>query len=229
MARVKVVKVDGEPEYHELFMSCSSVFLWRLPSTQRVFPETAQMTEQKLMAVFRPPYSNLNELIKDKPRQVKRKARKAVGLPASEDGAVLAAMLKSLQDAVEDHLGHGTTAIPHLLALYKEDILDAFEYLDLQFIDLPFRDKPLRETSAAYAGYGLGLCSNYTDLITCKRELDNWPQKVVMAVLYTQSALTVSLSITKSAYSLFEPQYRHLEDFILGYGARHDYLSQDYY
>ncbi len=181
------------------------------------------------MAVFRPPYSNLNELIKDKPRQVKRKARKAVGLPASEDGAVLAAMLKSLQDAVEDHLGHGTTAIPHLLALYKEDILDAFEYLDLQFIDLPFRDKPLRETSAAYAGYGLGLCSNYTDLITCKRELDNWPQKVVMAVLYTQSALTVSLSITKSAYSLFEPQYRHLEDFILGYGARHDYLSQDYY
>ena len=46
------------------------------------------------------------------------------------------------------------------------------------------------------------------------------PSDVVMAVLYTRTALTVSLSIMKSAYYLYEPPHRHLSDSSLGYDAR---------
>ncbi len=46
------------------------------------------------------------------------------------------------------------------------------------------------------------------------------PSDVVMAVLYTRTALTVSLSVMKSAYYLYEPLDRHLLDFSLGYNAR---------
>ena len=46
------------------------------------------------------------------------------------------------------------------------------------------------------------------------------PSDVVMVVLYTRIVLTVSLSITKSAYYLYEPVNRHLLDFSLGYDAR---------
>ena len=118
---------------------------------------------------------------------------------------------------------------PHLLALYVEDMGDAFDYLNLYWLRLPVRYRHLRETSAAYAGYGFGLCSNYTDLPACKDELQNWPNDVVMAILYTRKVLTVSLSVTKSAYYLWEPPYRHEEDFTLGNNAKHDNPSEEYY
>ena len=175
----------------------------------------------------------MGEMLRDRPRQARRTARKNAGLPASEDVAVLSTMLASLQDAAESHLGHRihTAAVttPHLLALYLEDIHDALEYLDLQNLDMPVRYGRLRETSTAYAGYGFGLCSNYTDLATCKEEQQAMPDDVIMAVLYTASALTVTLSVMQSAYYLWEPPYRHIEDFGLGSDAKHDNPNEAYY
>lgn len=43
------------------------------------------------------------------------------------------------------------------------------------------------------------------------------PQTAVMAVLFTPHVLTVSLSVLKSVYALWEPKYRYLIDFELGY------------
>ena len=158
------------------------------------------------------------------PRQWRRKARKAIGLPASQDVGFLAKMLSDLRTLVEEWTGKPVesagVATLNLVALYHEDLQDAFEYVGLRYLTFPVRYDVLYETSAALAGYDYGLCSDYTDRDVSKHEQDDMPSDVVMAVLYTRTVLTVSLSITKSAYYLYEPLNRHLLDFSLGYDAK---------
>ena len=167
----------------------------------------------------------------DMPRQWRRKARKALGLPASQDVGFLAKMLSDLRTRVEEQTGtpieSAGVASLNLAALYREDLQDAFDHVGLHYLAFPVRYDVLYETNAAYAGYGYGLCSNYTDRNACKGEQSDMPSDVVMAILYTRSALTVSLSITKSAYYLYEPLNRHLVDFSLGYDAQRD--GNDYW
>ena len=50
-----------------------------------------------------------------------------------------------------------------------------------------------------------------------------------MVVLFTHSSLTLTLSAIKSAYYLWEPGYRHLEDSRLGYDVRHGNHNEDFY
>ena len=162
-------------------------------------------------------------------RQWRRKARKALGLSASQDVGFLANMLSELRSRVEERIGKSfdsaIVTIPNLLALYPEDLKDAFEYVELRYLNFPLRHDNLYETSAAYAGYGNGLCSDYHDHVACQREQENMSPEVVMTVLYTRTVLTVSLSIVKSAFYLYEPVYRHLSDFSLGFDAR----SEEHY
>ena len=133
-------------------------------------------------------------------------------------------MLSQLRTQVENHVGESIKSASittlHLCALYHEDLVDAFEYLGLQFLELDVRDHVLLETSAAYVGYGFGMCSDYTDRDACKQEQHELPHEVVMAVLFTKTVLTVSLSVVHSAYFLFEPEYRHVVDFNLGFASR---------
>lgn len=159
------------------------------------------------------------------PRQWLRDARKAIGLAPSPDVAYLAKMISDLRARVEEHTGgpidSASLTTMHLPALYFEDLNDAFEYVGLKF--LPYSElssHTLYETMAAYAGYGNGLCSNYTDQKACHREQRSMPDDVVMPILYTRNVLTVSLSIMVSAYYLYEPGHRFLVDFSLGYDAR---------
>lgn len=167
------------------------------------------------------------------PRQWLRKARTSVGLPASKDVGIIGKMLSDIRSKVERQLGgqidSAAVIIINLAALYKEDILDAFEYVGLHYFDIPVRYDVLYETNAAYAGYGYGLCSNYVDRVACKQEQDDMPSDVVMAVLYTRTALTVSLSITKSAYYLYEPVHRLLVDFSLEFDVGHVVSSDTTY
>ncbi len=174
-----------------------------------------------------PPYNKLGESWDDMPRQYLRKARKAVGLPASSDVGHLATLLLALRAAVEEQVGPITSAgvtTMNLVALYDEDLHDAFEYVGLEYITFPVGyvgHNILYETSAAYAGYGYGLCTDYkTDLEACKQEQYNMTVEVVMAVLYTDTVLSVSLSVIRSVYALWEPPYRYLADFDLGYTAK---------
>ena len=157
-------------------------------------------------------------------RQLRRKARKAIGLPASQDVGHLAKMVSDLRALVEEQIGKpiesAGAATLNLVALYPEDLQDAFEYVGLRYLTFPVRYDVSYETSAAYAGYGLGLCSDYTERNACYQEQVGMPSEVVMAVLYTRTVLTVSLSVMKSAYYLYEPLDRHLLDFSLGYDAR---------
>lgn len=156
-------------------------------------------------------------------RQAIRQARKAIGLPASADVGHLANIISALRSAVEEHLqttidSAGIT-IMHLAALCPEDLRDACEYARLAYLSFPMRYKLLYETITAYTGYDYGLCHDYRDREGCKREQDNIDWDVVIAVLFTPTVLTVTLSMVQSAYYLFEPDYRHYANFHLGYNS----------
>ena len=182
-----------------------------------------------------PPYNNVGESWDDMPRQYMRKARKAVGLPASSDVGHLAKMLSDLRAAVEKKVGPITTAgvtTMHLVALYDEDLHDAFEYVGLEYITFSVGDvghNILYQTSAAYAGYGHGLCSDYTHPEACKAEQYNMTDRAVMAVVYTDTVLSVSLSVIRSVYALWEPPYRYLADFDLGHQQEPERSPEEYW
>ena len=145
----------------------------------------------------------------------------------------MAQVLSDLKTIVEEYLGTpiesaGVTT-PHLTALYQEDLQDAFEYVGLRYLPFPVRYDVFYETSAAYAGYGYGLCSDYTERAACKEEQQDMASEVVMAVLYTRTVLTVSFSVMKSAYYLYESDNRYITNFTLGYDARSQWTSEENY
>ncbi|KAL6718687.1 hypothetical protein ACLMJK_002921 [Lecanora helva] len=196
---VAVAKVEVSENYKEVFR--------RLSLTSSEHPS--------------PPYTNTRDYWIDLPRQISRKYRKAVGLPASSDVAYLADALSSLRAQVESNMrqpiSSAGVSTQHLNALYTEDLRDAYDYIGLEYLAFPVTYEILYESSAAYAGYGYGLCSNFTDRGACRREEQDMKSEVVMVVLFTRNVLTVSLSILKSAYILYEPRERHVNNFTLGY------------
>lgn len=172
-----------------------------------------------------PPYNDQGEYNADLPRQLRRKARKAIGLPGSDEVGAISTLLKDLRSAVEGHLGHSidsaVVSTPHLVALYEEDLADVAEYLKLQLQYLPYWHNHVKETGAAYVGNGFGLCSNYTDPSSCNAEMKAMPSEDVMAVLYTEEVLTVTLSKMQTAWYMWEPRYRYREFFFLGHDESH--------
>lgn len=142
----------------------------------------------------------------------------------------------ALRTAVEEHIPSISSVgitIPNLVALYEEDLLDACEYAKINCLSFPLRyNHLLYQTSSAYAGYGFGLCDDHTNKASCKTEQDDMSSEVIMAVFFTHDVLTVSLSVLKSAYYLYEPETRHLVDFDLGLDSlklRHHDNPQNYW
>jgi hypothetical protein len=84
----------------------------------------------------------MDEWLHDRPRQKFRELRKAAGLPASDDVEAIGNMLRSLRERTEEHLGHtipsALLTVPHLLALYDEDVRDAFEWIGLRYTAAPY-------------------------------------------------------------------------------------------
>ncbi|KAK3065286.1 hypothetical protein LTS18_003160 [Coniosporium uncinatum] len=200
-----IAKVSGSTAYHDTLARLA------LPSSQHLAP----------------PYSSMQDQLSDLPRQQLRRARKSAGLSASDDVGALAEMITALRAEAEKYLNASITSAvattPHLVALYDEDIADAFEHAALSSPEVWLFKHLVYSTSAAYAGNGLGLCENYaTDPKGCYEEWNSRPSEVVMTVLYTQTALSVTLSSVKSAYYLWEPTYRYIIDFDLGSAATPD-------
>jgi hypothetical protein len=174
-------------------------------------------------------------MIKDAPRQARRRQRKSQGLPASEDVGILAGMPKALRTAAEAYLGNriycALAVCPNLVALYREDIEDAFEYLSLRSLDNPnnlFR--LFREPAGAEASYGLGLCHDPSNIDRCNKEEYEMPTTTVLTVLCTKNALCVEVSVMKSAYAYYPyPTSPPSMDFNLGSQAVHDNPDEEYY
>jgi hypothetical protein len=174
--------------------------------------------------LHRPPYQDPADPIKDNPRLIKRAARKAIGLPASPDVGALAQLIRSLRQKAESelkiHILSAVIAVSHLVALYQDDVKEAFEYLGIDYVEPnPYFSPVYWENSAANAGYGLGMCEHYTDPEACTEEENRMPELSILAVHYSRNALMTSLLATKTANGIWEPDYRHQEDFTLGYDA----------
>lgn len=185
--------------------------------------------------ISRPPYRDAADLLKDIPRQRLRRERKAQGLPASEDVGTLSVMLQALRDAAESYLGHeissALAATPNLVALYQEDVDDAFEYLGLESLDDP---NPLfrmfHETAAAAASYGIGLCHDYTDRDACKEESIHMPDRILLSVLYTKDSLCVEMCVINSVYATWPYAASPPSmDFSLGSDRIRDNPNEEYY
>lgn len=130
-------------------------------------------------------------------------------------------MMANLQDRVNHLLGgisigSAVVTLPHLAAVYNEDIIDALEHVGLGSCKIWFFDRLLYHSTTAYAGNGLGFCSNFTDAASCLEHSDHAPRDGFLVVLYTPDALTVAYPIVKGAYLLWEPLYRIKLSFDLG-------------
>ncbi len=85
-------------------------------------------------------------------------------------------MIRALREEASKFVGEpisaATISVPHLIALYGEDLIDTFEYLSLLYLEFfPFYHyRPIHGTVAAYAGHGLRLCKDYRDVAACDKE-----------------------------------------------------------
>lgn len=118
----------------------------------------------------------------------------------------------------------------HLLALYQDDLEDAAYDTGIKYVTPNEQFKPiLWETGSAYAGHGRGLCEHWQDERRCREEEDRWPQITVFAVHYSRNALTTSLARVSEAIAVWEPDYRHEENFTLGSDMISGYPTLDNY
>jgi len=125
---------------------------------------------------------------------------KLLGRPATPDVGTLSVVMKGLRTKTEEKLGHSihaaVAASPNLRGLPKIDIDDALEYAGLTSLEsesLGFWG-PWRETAAAFAGSGMGLCTNYTDVSRCREEEMSFPTEDVIAISYSRQTLEVTRS-----------------------------------
>ncbi|RYP86145.1 hypothetical protein DL769_000823 [Monosporascus sp. CRB-8-3] len=198
-----IARVEGNGAYREMMLRLS------LPSSQHLHKS----------------YQHVGEAIRDIPRQTVRDIRKKLGLPSSRDVGTLSNMIHALRDEASNFVGEPVSAaaisIPHLAALYGEDLLDAFEYLSLVYLEFfPFSNfRPIYASTAAYAGNRLGLCRDYRDAAACKEEELHIPSLFALSVSYTYTSLITSQAHFAHAYYLEETP--RLANLRLGYNARH--------
>jgi hypothetical protein len=142
--------------------------------------------------------------------------------------------MKTLGERTEEFLGHSistaTAAVAHMVAIYEENIPDAFEYVGLEFVAIDVIGgccAMLYETPAAYAGYNSGLCTHYTDPPSYREEAKTFPDETIFNALFTEAALTVPIPVVVGAHYSFEPRYRWFGDFDLGHDSRIFYPDRD--
>ena len=149
-----------------------------------------------------PPYDNAEDMWADVPRQLARRARKAVGLPASSDVALIAELLRQLRLDAETYLhqpiNSAVISYPALPGLYEEMISDAADFLRLKPLTGYFFRQP-REIYAAYAGHGFGLCDHGNDYEQCRDELLARPSREVLLVDVTETAILLHVQRLQAA------------------------------
>ncbi|KAG4444233.1 hypothetical protein IFR05_000330 [Cadophora sp. M221] len=204
------------------------------------YPNGTVVNVAKIDALPSPPYESVADALRDYSRQIARASRKAAGLPASSDVGELAKLIVSLRSAVEAHLDGriicgAAATIPHLAAMYPEDLEDAFEYIGLIYLpQYPYWYGGIfPESGAVYTGNGFGLCSNYTDRALCDEEKRNPPHQPshenILSIAYTTGILTSTWSIESMGFSYPGSDMFKLVDMNLGWDKRHENPNDDYY
>jgi hypothetical protein len=93
-------------------------------------------------------------------------------------------------------------------------------------------DEYFSESCAVYAGYGLGLCTNYTDLDSCDEEEKNpvspgpGPTEMVLFISYTETMLTSTLIRRRKGFAISTSDQNRMANLTLGWGLRDRYEGE---
>ncbi|KAL4941315.1 hypothetical protein BDV06DRAFT_4851 [Aspergillus oleicola] len=149
-----------------------------------------------------PPYSSMEEMWSDLPRQGPRAIKRALGLPASSDVKALSGLLKPLLNlyppSKQQKVTSAVLSYPPLLALYEEDIIDAASYLNMRAQGGAHLAQP-KEMVAAYAGYGRGFCDHPEKKEECDEQMGQLPEVDVLHLEVTSKAILVSVDVLREA------------------------------
>ncbi|KAJ4354801.1 hypothetical protein N0V95_003486 [Ascochyta clinopodiicola] len=132
---------------------------------------------------------------------IRREARRKLGLPVTRDSAILSKFVKKVRDAIEEELGTPVSTIapvaPQLVGWVSEDFQDALDLAGLTSARLDDRgsnDKPTyRDTNAAFAGLGYGLCNSGTKLADCLDEERQMPYEHVLFLDFDNSSFSATV------------------------------------
>ncbi|PVH92049.1 hypothetical protein DM02DRAFT_733904 [Periconia macrospinosa] len=174
-----VIQVQGSPAYLSLMLDLSH-------TTQHTrFPDEIPTRRGKLEYVR---------------ARLQRLANKALGRPANAQTAVMAEMITQLKTGVEDTLSAGTSragithaviSSPDSIHLTSEELGDVLDYLKVT--NAMAEPDDLFAASAAYAGFGHGLCATYTNPDVCGYEEYNLPYQRILHLDFTDKALTTTI------------------------------------
>lgn len=139
--------------------------------------------------------------------RIQRLFRKGLGRPATSTTAVLTDMISELKSQVEAVLGGGrkvtatVLSSPDQVDLSAEEITDALEHQGIRHLMAePDTLEDFHASSAAYAGFGLGLCERHTDPYVCEQE-DNqiYPSTRLLHLDFSPESLCATVWWLKSA------------------------------
>jgi hypothetical protein len=137
--------------------------------------------------------------------RTQRLLKKLVGRPAIPETAILASMVSKLVEKTQAWLGDKDIVVaavlssPDHLRLTTEETSDVLDYLKLRdLMAEPPLFYELYATSAAYTGYGKGLCRTYTDAYACEREEWYFEQQRVLHLDLNSQSLSGTIKSPQS-------------------------------
>ncbi|KAL9043537.1 MAG: hypothetical protein Q9214_003281 [Letrouitia sp. 1 TL-2023] len=140
--------------------------------------------------------------------------RKRLGWPASADVDIIAEVLQSCVDVVKAYGVETKAAVavmPNAMALFAEDVQDAFEYIGWQALSGHNVYGVPRALPAAYAGYGFGLCQKPEDFKACVEEEGRMKRRGVMIVDEGMGVLATDARGMDTPMYVFNDEYAILD------------------
>ncbi|KAI9764587.1 MAG: hypothetical protein M1840_008316 [Geoglossum simile] len=138
-------------------------------------------------------------------QRAQRVLNKSLGWPATPETAILADLVSTLKLETEAALGNGqkvaaaVLSSPDRIKLTNEEITDVFDYLGIRnLMAEPDTLDDLYATSSAYAGFGMGLCEQYTDPYACEREESRFPTQRLLHLDFAPDSLSGAIKSLKS-------------------------------
>jgi hypothetical protein len=170
-----IARIDGTPSYTSLLRSLAS-------GPQNRIPDDTPSAWEKLRYLK---------------KRAQRVLNKSLGRPATPETAILADLISMLKIETEAMLGDGqkvTAAVlssPDRIRLTDEEITDVFDYLQIRnLMAKPDSLEDLYATSSAYAGFGMGLCKQYTDPYACEREESHFSSQWLLHLDFAPDSLS---------------------------------------
>ncbi|KAL9625139.1 MAG: hypothetical protein Q9204_007818 [Flavoplaca sp. TL-2023a] len=126
--------------------------------------------------------------------------------PLTPETAVLADVTAQLIPQVEDTPGQedrvakAVLSSPDHIGLPEEEISDVLNYPTIiHLMNIPDALEDVYATTAAFAGFAFGLCSNHTDPYACEREETHCPLQSLLHLDFALESLSGTIKGLKSA------------------------------